>query len=110
MKRSILKAGMLDDRDQARPHELESRLQGDGRCEGRFLVHEVARRAVEPCAKVRRYVRFTRERQRPLVGSKTAEQRAGSTSLVDDQAADDDIGSRGQLVPSPTRGPRTAGG
>src|SRR5438128_8782725 len=49
-KLSVLKAGVLDDRHKARPHEPESRLQRDRRGERRSLVHEVARRPVEPYA------------------------------------------------------------
>src|SRR2546428_11285642 len=66
-KRSIQKAGVIDDRDEARPHEPESRLQRYGRCERRSLVHEVAWRPVEPCANVWRPARLACERQRTLV-------------------------------------------
>src|SRR5207244_8629592 len=103
---STLEAGVLDDRHEARVEKPETVAQSDRRREGRPLGREIARRDVEPFAKIRRHVGVARESDRAILAAKSAKDGTRSTVGLDDEAADDDIGAGRDVALEPVRGAR----
>ena len=103
---SILESGVLDDRYEAWVEKPEPLAKSDRRRERRPLGREIARRDVEPFAKVRRHIGVAREGDRAVFAAKSAEDGTRSTVGLDDEAADDDIGAGRDVALEPVRGAR----
>ena len=103
---STLESGVLDDRHEARVEKPETVAQSDRRREGRPFGREIARRDVEPFAKIRRHGGVARESDRAILAAKSAEDSTRSTVGLDDEATDHDIGAGRDVALEPVRGAR----